>query len=125
MDGIIMINGFKTLLASAVLTIFCSQANAESEISLKNNSDGKVWVKFVLLYPETAACRQSFPSNEEFNLILEPKSSAKAGPFEGDCTILISGSMNNKYYYFCENNFDTTTDVNAELSVNENEAITC
>ncbi len=121
-----MLNGFKTLLASAVLTIFCSLANAGSLISLKNNSDGKVWVRYTLLYPETDSCRQSFPSNSNHvDLILEPHGFVKAGPFEGDCTILIGGSTDNKYFYYCRNHFDLTTDVSAQFSVGDNGEAVC
>jgi hypothetical protein len=120
-----MINSLKTLIATAAFTILGSQANAGSTISLKNNSDSRVFVKFTWLYPGTAACKQNFPIDGEYNLILEPKSSAKAGPFDGECTILISGSVNNRSYYFCKDRFDLTGDVNAELSVDENESIIC
>jgi hypothetical protein len=117
---------FKTLLASLLLMVLCGQANAAgSDISLKNNSNGQVWVKFTLLYPATDSCKQNFPSDEQFNLILGPKDSTKVGPFDSECHISISASPSNKFYTICENGTDTTTGVSAEFSVTKAEILSC
>ena len=115
-----MTNLKKILLGMAVV-IFCNSANAAAKVTLNNESDEVVYVKYTLLSPATDACKASFPSDNQYNEIVQPKSSPEVGPYNSECHIAVSASPDNKFYNICDDGKDVsagfTVNINAEDTI--------